>query len=86
MFGAVHSSESASPEAQRSVGTATWRNPLHPGVLDSELFLEKGDLAVPAVDPGLETNVTVLALGRLGKECGEDVVAQRPYGPGAPSD
>ncbi len=52
------------------------RNPLHPGVLDAEFFLEKSDLVVPAVDPSLETNLTILALGRLGQQGREGVVAQ----------
>jgi hypothetical protein len=53
-----------------------WRNPLHPGILDAKLLLEQRDLAVPAVDPGLETNVTILALDRPRQEHREAVVAQ----------
>jgi hypothetical protein len=52
------------------------QDPLHSAVLDAKLLLEKSNLAVPAVEPDLETNVTILALGRHCQDFGDGVVAQ----------
>ncbi len=51
-------------------------DPLHPGVLDPEFLLEKGDLVAQAVNLGLEPNLTILTLCRFGQEDCEGVVAQ----------
>ena len=51
-------------------------NPLHTGVLDPQLLLKEGDLAVPAVDLRPQPNLTILALGRVGEQGRERVVAQ----------
>ncbi len=52
------------------------RNSFHAGILDAELFLQKGDLMIQAVDLGLEPNLTILTEGRPGQEYGEAVVAE----------
>jgi hypothetical protein len=52
------------------------RNPFHAGVLDPQLLLKEGDLAVSAVDLSLQPNLTILAVGRSGQQGREGVVAQ----------
>ena len=50
---------------QRFIMRAAMRlDPLHPGVLDAEFLLEQGDLVIPAVDLGLQANLTILTVGR----------------------
>jgi len=46
------------------MGPAMRRNKFHPGILDPQLLLKEGDLAVPAVDLALQANLTILTLGR----------------------
>ncbi len=52
------------------------RNSFHAGILDAELFLQKGDLMIQAVDPGLEPNLTIPTECRLGQQGREGVVAE----------
>ncbi len=51
-------------------------DPLHPGVLDPEFLLEKGELVAQAVNLGLEPNLTILTQGRSGEQGCEGVVAE----------
>ncbi len=51
-------------------------DPFHPGILDPQLLLKEGDLAVAAVDPGTQADLTILTVGRPGQEYREGVMAQ----------
>ena len=52
------------------------RNAVHPGILDPQLLLKEGDLVVPAVDLGLQPNLTILTEGSPGEQGREGVVAE----------